>query len=138
MFAVPVDPATQGACAVGADNGFVDRFVADVPDGCDLSGKWCWKWRFTEFVTFAVMHAEHMPSIGVMHMLGSYLEHFVAPEATTHAKCETNVMFGIVGVLEELVNFALGEPDFFAVLVVVSLKIHGCRFARYPVSCDDI
>jgi hypothetical protein len=65
-----------------------------------------------------------MPGIGIMHMLGSYIKHFVAPEATTHAKCETNVMFGIVGVLEELVNFGLGEPDFFAVLVVVSLEVH--------------
>ena len=137
MFAVPVDPATQGACAVGAEYGFVSRFVADVPDGCDLPGKWRWEWRFSEFVAFPAMHAAHMPGIGIMYMLGSYIKHFVAPKSTAHAKCETDVVFGIVGVLEELLNFGLGEPDFFVVLVVVSLEVHGCRFARYPVSCDD-
>lgn len=134
---MPVDPATQGTCAVGADHGFVGWFVPDIADGCDLPGKWRWEWRFSEFAAFPVMHAEHIPGVGIIHVLGSYVKHFVAPEAATHAKCETDVVFGIVGVLEELVNFGLREPDFFAVLVVVSLEVHGCRFARYPVSCDD-
>jgi len=128
VFGGALHPPPEGSLC-NVDERLVRGLATDAVDGVDRIRETFRDRRLAVVVGLrALPDAEHHASVGVGDVVGGNAHDLVGTEPTVNADFDRDLLDRLVDGVEELLDFALGEPDFHSVVVGVVFEIHPVRY----------